>query len=707
MTLHFVRNLTWAGTGLLVTGLAPAADSVEPQVLPSIAVTSDTSMRERAMEEIRKNPGGVGIRFGKDYREKAVIGIGEALSEMPGVYVQRPSGQESSRISIRGSGIAGGNVRGIRFLRDGLPLGRADDMNEGIYADVMTADRIEVYRGASSLQYGAATIGGVINLISPTAYTSPGAFARFEVGSDGFRRAQLKGGKVFEDGLDAFASITHYESDGFRANSAERSSRLYANLGYAFSATSRGRFHLTEEKYSGNLPGTLSLNEVLTTPYAANADNQRVNASIRTSPRWHLAYKHELDIGDADKLSFGLFHTGTKFDSPAPSVRGLYDATDSGVSMRHEINRVIDGHANRLVWGANYGRGDGSNTLLLSEISIPLLPPFPFFIPAQTGTVRDKRSNLEIFAENTYQATERLSLVVGAQAMHAKRATDNQTPFFVTEYPDGSAARTYAYVNPKVGAIWSLGQRNAQLYANLSRNHEAPGSLIFFTPNGTLDAQRATTMEIGTRGGDATFAWDVALYRSRIDNELLAVRGPNPGLPTFVWSSLSPILPSVSVNADSPTWHTGLELGLNGKQSLPTLHGSLDWNFVYTWSRFRFERDPVYGDNKLPGIPDHVLQAGWTYRHANGFYIGPQVVLGSGWYADQANTLKAPGYGVVNLSAGYVARSGYRLFIDARNLGDKYYASTANYLVDARTQQSNVFRPGQTRAVFVGVETRW
>src|SRR5690606_28197147 len=122
--------------------------------------------------------------------------------------------------------------------------------------------RVEVYRGASSLQFGAATLGGAINLVSPTAYTSPGATLRLEAGSDGFRRAQLKGGKVFEGGLDAYAAVTHYESDGFRQNSAERSSRLYANIGYAFSATSRGRFHLTEESYTGEMPGTLTLAQI-------------------------------------------------------------------------------------------------------------------------------------------------------------------------------------------------------------------------------------------------------------------------------------------------------------------------------------------------------------------------------------------------------------------------------------------------------------
>ncbi len=172
-------------------------------------------------------------------------------------------------------------------------------------------------------------------------------------------------------------------------------------------------------------------------------------------------------------------------------------------------------------------------------------------------------------------------------------------------------------------------------------------------------------------------------------------------------NSTSPALPAINVNADSPTSHSGMELGLNGTKDMASLSGSMEWSVVYTFSRFRFDDNRTYGNNRLPGIPEHVLQAGWTYRHASGFYIGPSVVLGSDWYADQANTLKAPGYGVLNLGAGYISRNGYRLFLDARNLGDKHYAATANYLVDARTQQSNVFRPGQTRVVYVGIETRF
>jgi iron complex outermembrane receptor protein len=683
------------GLGLLY--LSPFANSGElPQVLPSVEVREDKN-RIVEREHIRNISGSTSIVFTEDNRDRAVIGLADALEGLPGIYAQRPSGQEAARISIRGSGISSSGIRGVRLLRDGLPLGRLDDRNEAIYADVLVANRIEIYRGASSLQYGAATLGGAINLISPTAYSNPGAEARFEVGSDGLLRSQLKGGKVFNDELDAYASVSHYESTGFRENSAERSSRLYANIGFAFNSTSRGRLHLTEEKYSGGLPGTLTIAQVQNNPGKANPASLAAKAHIQTSPRWHLAYQHDIDLTNGDKLAFGFFHTGTKFDSPTSAVRAFYDAVDYGGALRHVINRNVYGHRNQYVWGVNYGRGSGDNSLIVNPNPLSPLPT--------SGNVQDRRSNVEIFAENTFHATERLALVAGAQISRASRKIENRTPFFLTEYPNGSASRTYDAFNPKVGAIWDLGRNNAQLYGNLSRSQEAPSSLSFYNKYSlsppitrTLQAQKATTVEVGTRGGKRELAWDIAVYRSHIDQELLSVA-----------NMTSPVLPSVNMNVDTPTYHSGLEFGLTGSKGVPAWSGTVDWNIAYTWNHFRFHNHAKYQNNKLPGIPDHVVQAGLTFRHRNGFYIGPSVSLGSSWYADQANSLKAPGHAVINLNGGYISRKGVRIFMDARNLANKFYASTSDLVVDARVPGTStaVFRPGQIRAVIVGVEARW
>src|SRR3546814_5284827 len=68
-------------------------------------------------------------------------------------------------------------------LRDGLPLGRTDDVGDSIYTDPLAADYIEVLRGANAMQYGVATLGGAVNLVSSTGYTRPGFKVRLDGGA--------------------------------------------------------------------------------------------------------------------------------------------------------------------------------------------------------------------------------------------------------------------------------------------------------------------------------------------------------------------------------------------------------------------------------------------------------------------------------------------------------------------------------------------
>lgn len=643
---------------------------------------------------LRRIPGHVSLIPAARYQEGAVHGLRDALSRTPGIYVQNPSGQESARVSIRGSGIsATSGLRGIRLLRDGLPLGRADDLGDTIYADPFNASRIEVYRGANSLQYGAATLGGAINLVSPTGYTQARPELRVEGGSYGYQKAQLRAGQVFDNGLDAFASLSRFHADGFRDQSAQTISRFYGNVGYRHNQDSIGRLHVTAEQYRVEMPGALTLDQAHTTPKAANPGALRANARIKTSPRWHVAYQHDWTLGQADTLSLGVFHTGTEFSSHSALSRIRYDAADSGMALRHEIKRKLSGHENRFVWGANYARGTSHNRAFTPDYL-----PVPDMALA---TVDARRASLDIFMENTFGVTSDFFVVTGMQVSRAWRATDNKalTPLGMGSYAAaGGDSVRYQGVSPKLGFIWDAGRNNAQLYANISRSFEAPNSLAFHTQAGPLQVQRATTLELGTRGGDDALGWDAALYTSQVKHELIEM--PIPG---------NPFAPPLTANADK-TRHTGLELGLRGKWPLSDSPGHISWGLAYTWNHFRFVRDTTYGNRKLPSIPPHIARLDLLYEHPGGFYGGPNIELASGWQVDQANSLQAPGYGVINFTAGYREPGGrYRVFVDARNLANKYYAATSDYIVDARApgQTPYLFYPGRTRAVFMGLEMAW
>ncbi|HWK71654.1 MAG TPA: TonB-dependent receptor [Burkholderiaceae bacterium] len=668
------------------------------QRLEAVRVKGNATSLERdidaARAELERVAGNVSVIPADQYREGVVLGLQEAFASVPGVYARNPSGQVSARLSIRGSGIsATSGLRGIRLLRDGLPLGRIDDFGDTIYADPANADYIELYRGANSLQYGAATLGGAINLVSPTGYTHAGAAWRMEAGPDGYVKGQARAGQVFDNGLDAYASISSMRTNGYRENSGHTVTRFYGNLGYRFNARSQGRLHLTSEHYRVQMPGPLTLGQLLDDPSAANPDNVRAGSRIRTTPRWHVAYQHDWRVGEADKLSMGVFHTGTRFISPTAGRVTHYDATDYGASLRHEINREHNGRKHRFVWGANYGRGSSDNQAYLPD-DWPRLP----YLPApgsQVVSIGASRSSFELFAENSVDISSDVALIVGTQAAWAERRTTNKvSPIASAFFAGGKSSDRYFGLSPKLGLLWDI-RPQAQVFANISRSFEPPNSLAFYTQEGNLEAQRATTLEVGTRGGGKGFGWDAAVYHAWIRNEL--VEFPLVAYPGAI----------IARNADR-TRHIGLELGLHGELPLARMPGTIEWNVAYTWSRFRFNRDAVYGNNALPGIPQHVARLGLVYRHPKGYYAGPSIELASSANVDQANTLRAPGYGIVNFTLGYKDPADrYRLFIDARNLANKYYVATTDYVVDANSRDRAVFYPGQTRSVYIGFEANW
>jgi iron complex outermembrane receptor protein len=178
----------------------------------------------------------------------------------------------------------------------------------------------------------------------------------------------------------------------------------------------------------------------------------------------------------------------------------------------------------------------------------------------------------------------------------------------------------------------------------------------------------------------------VAVYRAELDNELL----------TFV---VNPALgiPAATFNA-GPTVHQGIEAGL-------------DWRFApgwrlrqtYAFSDFFFEGDRVYGDNDLPLVPPHLYRAELRYDHPSGWFVAPSIEQAADTWVDYSNTLKAPGYTVLNLGAGITLSDRTSLFVDARNLTDEHYVSNFNAVTDARVASTAVFWPGEGISAFVGL----
>lgn len=125
--------------------------------------------------------------------------------------------------------------------------------------------------------------------------------------------------------------------------------------------------------------------------------------------------------------------------------------------------------------------------------------------------------------------------------------------------------------------------------------------------------------------------WELIGYRADIKNELQCQFS---------------VFGNCNVTNLNHTIHQGIEAGagiavfrnlfLNGPAP-----DKLWVNVAYTFNDFRFDNDPVFGNNQLPGAPRHFLRAELLYKHPTGLYVGPNVEwVPEGYFVDSANTLK-------------------------------------------------------------------
>ena len=117
--------------------------------------------------------------------------------------------------------------------------------------------------------------------------------------------------------------------------------------------------------------------------------------------------------------------------------------------------------------------------------------------------------------------------------------------------------------------------------------------------------------------------------------------------------SLRPRLGNCNVTNADRTIHQGIEAGAGAA----IFRGIFDngpapdkiWlNVAYTFNDFRFDNDPTFGNNLLPGAPRHYLRAELLYKNPTGFYFGPNVEwVPQAYFVDNANTLKTEAYALL------------------------------------------------------------
>jgi iron complex outermembrane receptor protein len=682
---------------------ARAAEPGTPIELPRVVVTdtaiAPTAKPERlydepeAREAIERTPGGVAI-IGSEYIEESLgTNLKDALEFTPGVLVRpREAGtSEESQISIRGSGLRNNfHVRGINILLDGFTLNNADGFFRPEVLDLATTKRLEVYKGANALRFGANSLGGAINLVSKT-----GADLRlFELWSEGgsfnFAKNYFGIGRVWTP-FDLYAGFSDTRSDGYREHSDHARQRHFSSFGYSLDGGTTFRLDLNYVHNKQALPGSLTLSEFKSNPRqrnpdAAFADERHDYDYVRT------AFTVRTPLTDTQALEWGTQYNYSDLDHPLAFA--VIDNVDNnwGTELRYIVTAPLLERGNRFTLGFQYA---GTRQIDFNFANAGGGKRGP-----KSKNQTNKASNVGVYFEEQFDVTRAFTLVGGGRLQYAERSVEDR---FLANGDATDSVNFFAFT-PRTGFVWKVTPA-IQLYGNASRSYEPPLLLELTAPGqiggdlSELKPQKAWQFELGTRGAfGERLLWDLSVFDIELKDEIRNVNVPPfPGalftIPRFL-------------NVDrSRHWGTEMGFDLLLLKDIAQPDDSVRFLTAYTFSRFVFVNDPIHGDNDLPGAPRHYFRSEARYRHPSGVWLAPGIEsVPKGYFVNSENTVKTPAYTLFNVRAGYEYKPwNMELLFEARNLADKNYVSA----VSVDTADNRFFQPGDGRSFYGGLRWKW
>lgn len=674
---------------------AAFAQSQEQVQLPEVVV-NDVSPSRQIKRELEAEqalvPGGVTVVDAEELQARNVANIADMFRYVPGVWSASASGSDASFISIRGSNLDAVDYdnNGVILLQDGLPVTAADGNNHNRFVDPLSASHVVVARGANALTYGASTLGGAIDFISRTALDSPPLEVLLNGGSFGQVQGRVTGG-VVSGNFDGLVTVEGKRRDGYREHNEQERESFYANGGWQLDEAVTTRFYFTYVQNNEELPGTLTRAQWQENPEQASADAVLGDYQWNVET-WRLANKTTWNIDADSSLSVGFSYEEQQLYHPivqSPFFSLLIDTEQRnfGASVRYDLrlgaHDLLAGlnYGQMEVEGGNYGNNGGHRDGLMSIVD-------------------NSADSVTLFLMDRWRFAQRWTAVYGAQGFSGSREVRNLDP--ATGVATRNPAGDYESINPRAGLIYHLTPA-AELFTNVSRLYEAPTTYQIDDEvsgsNQTLDAMRGTVVEVGTRGTGGTaggqWRWEVSAYYAKLRDEILSVDNPAaPGTGD-----------SLSLNVDG-TIHAGIE-ALVGT-SFPLDRGGrhrIEPLMSLTLNHFRFDDDPVYGNNRLAAAPDYAVRGEVLYRNANGFYAGPTVDFIGGRYADFSNTYKIDSYTLLGLRAGFISKQ-WEVYAEARNLTDEKYIARSG-VMDVAPANAAILSPGEPLSMYAGMTIRY
>ena len=701
--------LLLTGTLLPATGNAALEADAAVGALPaswSLRAAQDTTSRDtvslaplvvsvlRSPARLDRLPFSASVLAGSDLSDgTAGVFIEESLHGLPGVRVQNRYNPAGGRAYLH-SRLRG--TRPVRGPRDQGAGGRrsCDPSRRPNYAGSPgrgLLGRVEALRGPAAALYGNGA-GGVLLFTSAEPFAGPARWQAVSVaGSDGLLRLQATvsgtAGK-----LKYRASGARSRFDGFRNNVSDSGEDPY-------SGATRTTVNAGFDREAGG--GVLSARVIgldLSALNPGSLPSSLFDEGSNQAWGFNVARRTRKDVRQGQ--------VGVAWRGPVGSLQGDVSAYGVRRTLDNPIpTRVVDltrnGGGVRLALAKEWDRGPGAARLDFGaegELQSDDRQNFANQGGERGAVVLNQQERVRaaaVFGQLRLPATRRLDVVGALRFDRFGFSADDR--FVGPDNPDDSGDRTMSAVSPSLGFHLALGDHG--LFASVARSFETPTTTELANQpdragglNPSLDPQRGWTAEGGLRGEMGRAAYDLAVFSSRISNQLVPFEVPSaPGRRFYRNAGKS------TVRGFEASARVALSQHLTARVA-----------YGYTDARFDdFEVDgDRFDDNRVPGVAPHLVEG--AVRAGGGRWFGElRVEVRGSVPVNDANDASADRYALLDLRFGAsgLRAGGLRLspFAGVTNAANARYASS----VVVNAFGSRYFEPGPDRGGYVGLSLAW
>ncbi|MGQ0829527.1 MAG: TonB-dependent receptor family protein [Bacteroidota bacterium] len=622
----------------------------------------------------------------------------QIFSKVAGLNIWESDGA-GIQLGIGGRGLSPNRVSNFNTRQNGYDIS-ADALGypESYYTPPAEAlERIEVVRGAASLQYGTQ-FGGFINFkfkqgpidkpIQLTARQTAGAF--------GFYNAFTSLGGTIKK-INYYTFYQYKKGNGWRPNSGFDVHTAFAGFNYKINQKLKLSTEYTYMSYLAQQPGGVTDKQFEKDPQQSNRERNwfRVN--------WNLAaLVLDYEFTETSRLNWRTFGLYAQRDALGNLSR--IDRPDAGLE-RDYLQDKFRNYGSEFRYLKYYGFLKSVSTFLVGARYYKGLTirkqglgndsqnaDFYYIYPdnLEHSNYQFPSENISLFSENIFRITSKFNITPGirweyintnSKGYYREENYDNAGNTLLSRNTQDNRSSYRNFVLMGIGLGYKP-IKNIEIYSNFSQNYRSINfnDMRIVNPNARVDQnlkdESGYSTDLGIRGNiHQLINFDISLFYLKYNNRIGSIQKVDTTYQVYRYRTNVSDSRNIGIESFMELDIYRLIAGKERKLGI-----SIFGNYSFIDAQYINSKEPsVKNGNKVELVPQHILRTGITLSYKN-FKITYQYAYTAEQYTEATNaklTTSAvdgliPAYMVMDLSLSYIYKW-LSLSTGLNNLTDNMY----------------------------------